>query len=426
MARQLRESGRPYDHVEADYRLGGNWAHGVHDQIQLVTSRKITGFPEFPMGRAYPRFPSGAQMLCYLEAYADHFNLTGSIQFSTRVVYAGPVEHSRWLVRFEDGREARYKGLFVCNGHHWARRWPEIGGQFAGEYLHSKDYRTETQLAGKRVLVIGGGNSACDVATVAARVGACSAMSLRRGYWFMPKSLFGIPTVEYITPWLSVKTQRALLRRLLRLYWGPYERYGLPHPDHDVFDRHPTINSTVLPLMRQGRITPRPEVLHFDGHTAHFRDGSAADYDVVVCATGFDVQVPFLAPGIFTAQGPLAQIYGGAMPEGYRHLYIMATAQVRSGVGAVISPYVRHVDMLVALQESIEPPLGTVLRAMGERPPRTHLLDPHLAIAKMKSARETLPGLVRRHAAEMAASGNTDWHRPLSAPTHFERDRAIY
>ena len=425
MARQLKLSGRAYDHVEADHRLGGNWAHGVHDRIQLVTSRKITGFPEFPMGRRYPRFPSGAQMLQYLEDYAAHFDLVNSIQFSTKVVYAGPAEDFRWAVCFDDGRQAIYKGLFVCNGHHWARRWPDIPSQFDGEYIHSKDYKTVAQVAGKRVLVIGGGNSACDIATAAAEHGLCADMSLRRGYWFMPKNLFGIPAVEYITPWLSIKTQRAVLRRLLRLYWGPYERYGLEHPDHDVFERHPTINSIVLPLMRKSKITPRRDVLRFEGKTVHFADGASAEYDLVVCATGFEVSVPFLAPGIFRARGPVAQTYGGAVPEGYRHLYIMATAQVRSGVGAVISPYVEHVRMLMEIQESITPPLGTVLRAMGDRPPSTHLLDPHLAIAKMKAARQTLPDLVRKHAAQLETQEISEWHKPQSMPDCVDNDVVI-
>jgi hypothetical protein len=113
------------------------------------------------------------------------------------------------------------------------------------------------------------------------------------------------------------------------------------------------------------------------------------------------------------------------VPEGYRHLYIMATAQVRSGVGAVISPYVEHVRMLMEIQESISPPLGTVLRAMGDRPPSTHLLDPHLAIAKMKAARQTLPELVRKHAAELEAQDISGWHTPQPLPARLDANMVI-
>lgn len=416
MARQLKLAGWPFDHVEAGPRLGGNWAHGVHDAIELVSPRHLTGFPEFPMDRRLPRYPTGVQMLAYLDDYARHFDLDRGIQFNTTVTWAGPAEESRWNVRFAGGRTAVYKGLVICNGHHWDRRWPEIPGTFSGEFLHSRDFKSTRQVEGKRVLVIGGGNSACDIVTAAARLGKQADLSLRRGYWFMPKSLFGVSPVSFVVPWLSIPTQKRLLRRLLRLYWGPYERYGLPHPDHDVFERHPTINSTVLPLIRAGKITPRPAVAHFDGPMACFEDGTAREYDAVYCATGYHVSVPFLAPGIFEARGPLAQLHGGAVPEGFRHLYVVATAQVRSGVGAVLGPYVEHVRMLMELQEQIPLPLGTVLKAMGDRPASTHLLDPHLAVRKMQAARKILPTQVPAWARKLAESGVEGRHQPQAMP----------
>lgn len=425
MARQLKIAGWPYDHVEAGPRIGGNWAHGIHDAVRLVSPRRITGFPEFPMGWRYPRFPSGADMFRYLNQYAAHFGLDTTIQTSAKVVYAGPAEASRWNVCLADGRHAVYKGVLICNGHHWDRRWPDIPGTFSGELLHAKDYKTPEQLAGKRVLVIGGGNSACDIATAAADRGATAHMSVRRGYWIMPRNLFGIPSAEFVTPWLSISAQRRLLRFLLRLYWGRYERYGMPHPDHNVFDHHITVNSTVLPLMRCGKIKPRTAVTRFEGETACFEDGTAESYDMVVCATGYHVSVPFLAPGIFEARGAVAQTYGGAVPEGYRHLYILATAQVRSGVGTVLSPYVEHVRMLMETQDSIGLPLGTVLRAMGERPPSTHILDPHLAIRKMHEAREKLPPRVRRQAEKLAAEGISGRHVAQPIPEHLDADMVV-
>jgi hypothetical protein len=425
MARQLLLANRPYDHVEASTRIGGNWAHGVHDAVRLVSPRRTTGFPEFPMGRAYPRFPYGTDMFRYLNAYADHFSLRERIQISMKVLYVGPAEGERWNVHFANGHRAVYKGVLICNGHHWDRRWPEIPGTFTGELLHAKDYKAADQLAGKRVLVIGGGNSACDIASAAAECGTCAHMSLRRGYWFMPRTLWGIPSAAFVTPWLSIANQRKVLRLLLRLYWGRYENYGLPHPDHDVFDHHITVNSSVLPLMRQGNVQPKGAVARFEGNTVHFEDGSSLDYDLVVCATGYHVSVPFLQPGIFETRGPVAQLYGGAVPEGYRHLYIMATSQVRSGVGSVLAPYVEHVRMLIDVQDSIPLPLGTVLRALGERTPSTHILDPHLAIRKMRAARETLPGVVRKHAQKLAAEGVSGRHIAADPPTILDHEMVV-
>ncbi len=152
-------------------------------------------YTDYPMPADYPDFPSRQQMLDYLRDYAQKFQLTPHIEFNTKVVMALPLADGRWELELASGEKRVYKGLIVCNGHHWDRRFPNYAGKFEGEFIHSKDYRTPAQLAGKRVLVIGGGNSACDIAAEAARVGKTARISLRRGYWFLPKTLFGIPAL---------------------------------------------------------------------------------------------------------------------------------------------------------------------------------------------------------------------------------------
>ena len=149
--------------------------------------------------------------------FKELFDLRQHIQFNTKVVMARPLEAEhpfgagRWEVELASGEKRIYKGILVCNGHHWDRRWPSYPGQFDGETIHSKDYKRPEQLAGKRVLVIGGGNSACDIASEAARVGECSHLSLRRGYWFLPKTIFGLPLVEWIKGWMPVFAQRIFM-----------------------------------------------------------------------------------------------------------------------------------------------------------------------------------------------------------------------
>jgi cation diffusion facilitator CzcD-associated flavoprotein CzcO len=92
----LKENKIPYDHVEADDRVGGNWRHGVYDSAHILSSRKTTEYSDFPMPADYPDFPSRRQMLEYLESYADHFDLRGQIRFNTKVTYARPAEENKW------------------------------------------------------------------------------------------------------------------------------------------------------------------------------------------------------------------------------------------------------------------------------------------------------------------------------------------
>ncbi|MCW5749884.1 MAG: NAD(P)-binding domain-containing protein [Alphaproteobacteria bacterium] len=396
VAKALKDRAIPYDQVDADGGVGGNWRHGVWNTAHIISSRRTTEYADFPMPESYPDFPSRRQMLDYLESYARVFGLIGAIEFRSKVVEVRPVEANLWHVRFEDGRERRYKGVAVCNGHHWDRRWPDYPGQFTGLYMHSKDFKEPDQFRGKRVLVIGGGNSACDVASEAARVGRSCDLSLRRGYWFMPKTLFGVPTVELIRPWIPVAVQRLLLKAALRIVVGPYARYGLPEPDHDIFEHHPTINSELLHYIKHGRVQPRPDIRRFVGRRVEFVDGTAMDYDVVVCATGYHVRLPFLPDGLVEVKGAVPQVYGGSMLENYRHLYIVGWAQVRYGFGPLVTPAAELLALMIELQDGLAHPLGRVLKAMGERPPRSHLIDPHAALRRMQRVRRYFPLLAWR------------------------------
>jgi cation diffusion facilitator CzcD-associated flavoprotein CzcO len=184
------------------------------------------------MPEHYPDFTSVQQMLDYLRAYAESFNLCPHIQFRTKVVRCVPLANGRWQVSLVSGEPRVYKVVIVCNGHHWHKRYPHYPGTFTGEYILSKDYKHLRQLAGKHVLVIGGGNSACDVASEAVRIGRSFTISLRRGYWFLPKTIFGIPLPELTTSWTPVWAQRLLMKSLLQIVFGKYERAAQAEPPH--------------------------------------------------------------------------------------------------------------------------------------------------------------------------------------------------
>ena len=399
MAKSLREHKIPYDHIEADDDIGGNWYHGVYQTVHIISSRKTTEYTDYPMPADYPDFPSRAQMLAYLQDFAEKFSLRPGIEFKTKVVMALPQADSSWEVELAGGEKRLYKGLVVCNGHHWDKRFPSYPGKFTGAFLHSKDYHNPSQLSGQRVLVVGGGNSACDIAAEAARVGQSSSISLRRGYWFLPKTLFGVPLVDMIQPGHPVWAQRLFLKLVLRVAVGKYTQYGLPKPDHRIFEAHPTINSELLYYVKQGRIRPRPDVARFDGKTVHFMDGTSEDFDVVVCATGYHVSFPFLPPGLVPVKGSIAQLYAGCVLAEYKNLYVIGTSQVRYGFGPLVTPGVELMTRMIEAQDQMELPIGLVLKESGVRIARTHLVDPHAAIRKMRRGIRFLPLLIRREKA---------------------------
>ena len=421
VAKALLEHSIPYEQLEADDDLGGNWYHGVYETAHIISSRKTTEYADFPMPAEFPDFPSAQQMLEYLNSYAEVFKLRQHIQFRTKVLMCLPTPHAGcpsgdpapksnpvatapgsdkndgcWEVELANGEKRIYKGVIVCNGHHWDKRFPNYAGRFTGEYIHSKDYKNPQQLIDKRVLVIGGGNSACDLASEAARVGRSCDLSLRRGYWFLPKLLFGVPLPELVPGWVPVWAQRLILKVVLKVAVGRYEDYGLPKPNHRIFEAHPTLNSEVLHYVKHGRIRPRPDVAKFEGRRVVFADGSSKEFDMVVCGTGFHLSFPFLPPGLVPVEGSNALLYAGCTLPDYKNLYLVGTPQVRYGFGPLITPAAALLCRLINLQDQMELPIGLVLKESGAKLPTTHLVDPHKALRQMRYAKYTLPLLLRK------------------------------
>src|SRR6266849_1957681 len=405
MAKALLEHKIPYEELEADRELGGNWLHGVYETVHIISSRKTTEYADYPMPVDYPDFPSRQQMLDYLRDYAEKFQLTPHIQFNTKVVMALPLPDGGWELKLANGEKRVYKGLIVCNGHHWDRRFPNYPG--------------------KCVLVIGGGNSACDIAAEAARVGNTARISLRRGYWFLPKTLFGVPSAELMKPWAPVWAQRIFLRLILRIAIGKYSDYGLPQPDHKIFEAHPTINSELLYYMKHGRIQPRKDIARFEGKTVHFVDGTSEEFDMVVCATGYHVSFPFLPPGLVPVKGSTAQVYGGCVLAEYKNLYIIGTSQLRYGFGPVVTPGVDLIARMMLAQDQMELPLGLVMKESGVRIPRTHLVDPHAAIRAIRRGKRMLPLLLWKEKRLRKALAGRAAPPPILRPAQSSMDSRI-
>jgi thioredoxin reductase len=407
MASALKAHGIDYDQVDANDGVGGLWRCGVYTTAHIVSSKRSTAYADFPMPVDYPDFPSAAQMLGYLERYAAERGLLEHIETRKKLLQARPLHDESWKVTFEDGEERHYKGIVVCNGHHWDERLPSYPGEFHARIMHSKHYRGPADLAGKRVLVIGGGNSACDIACEAARVGTSCELSLRSGYWFLPKTVFGTPLSDIPIWGLPIWMQRLILRALIRIVIGDYRSYGLPKPNHKIFQRHPTFGTELLNYIRLGRIKPRTEIERYEGSAVRFKDGSTGEYDLVVAATGYHNSFPFLPKGLLQVENEAVQVYGGAFPDNVKNLYIVGWMQPRNGFGSLLTPAADLYARMIRMQNEIKPPLGAVLRELREPLPSSQLVDPGRARRQIWSARHLL-WLVRWKGRRMAQQTISD------------------
>jgi flavin-binding monooxygenase-like protein len=397
MAAALKRRGIPFDLIDAGSGVGGNWLHGVYRSAHIVSSKKSTEYTDYPMPADYPDFPSADQMLAYLTSFAKDRGLLASAEFNKKVAFAAPDGAGAWKVKFADGEERTYKGVVVCNGHHWDKQYPTFRGAFTGEMLHSKDYVGPSQVEGKRVLVIGGGNSGVDMACDAGRFGKSCDISLHSGYWYLPKTFLGRPLTDLPIWGLPIFVQRPLLKAIAAISIGDYRRYGLQKPNHKIFDRHPAFGTDLLNAIRLGRVRPKPAIDHVDGETVTFVDGTTGAYDMIVAATGFKTTFPFLPEGLVDVKNNVVQVYGGAFPPGVRGLYIVGWAQARNGFGRLITPLSDLYARMIALQDELELPLGTLMESsFTQRLPTTHLVDPEKSRREIWLAHKILPVLKLR------------------------------
>ena len=345
-AKTLSQRGIPVVGFEREDDFGGNWyfdrpASSVCHSTHLISSKRMTEYTDFPMPSSYPPYPNHKQALEYLRSYARNFDLYSRFEFGRTVVRVEPeTGSSGWLVTLDDGRPPRrFAGVVIANGHHSTPLWPDIPGKFHGELLHARDYKRPEQFAGRRVLVVGAGNSGCDLAVEAALHARSAAISLRRGYHFLPKFLLGTP-IDTGGEWLRrhgapLWLIRRLTRWMVHIALGPTERYGLPKPTHDLFQTHPIVNSQLLYHVGHGAVQVKADVESFDGSRVRFRDGDSDEFDTVVCATGYRVTFPFLDPGMILDDQGRSRLYLHAFHPRHDDLFVAGMIQPNSGLWAL-------------------------------------------------------------------------------------------
>jgi cation diffusion facilitator CzcD-associated flavoprotein CzcO len=296
MARALRVRGLPYVQFERHRDLGGIWdidnpGTPMYESAHFISSRDKSGFYDFPMPESYADYPSRTEILQYTHSFADAFGLRAGISFGTSVLGSRQAEDGSWTVDTSAG-EVRASALVCCTGVTWDPRTPDVSGHFAGEIIHSVQYRDPSLFAGKRVLIVGLGNSGADIACDAAPAADAAFISTRRGYHFVPKFFAGKPSDQ--TEWLPIWGERLLYSVMRPLVIGDVRRWGLPRPDHRLFETHPLLNTQLLHYLQHGDLAARPGVLRFDGRDVVFTDGTRERIDLVVFATGYDMSIPYV------------------------------------------------------------------------------------------------------------------------------------
>lgn len=340
-ARNLDRAGIAFDGFESHDDVGGLWdidnPHStVYESAHLISSKGTTAFAEFPMADSVADYPSHVELAEYFRDYADTHDLRRHFAFGTTVIDVSPVD-SLWQVttrsRSGETTVARYRGVIIANGTLSKPNIPTFRGNFTGTLMHTSEYRRAEIFRERRVLVIGGGNSGCDIAVDAVHQAECVDLSVRRGYYFVPKYLFGRPSDTLnqgkpLPPWIKQRVDTLVLKQ----FTGDPVRFGFPAPDYKIYESHPVVNSLILHHIGHGDVHVRADVDRFEGKTVRFVDGSSADYDLVLCATGYHLDYPFIAREDLDWSGAAPDLFLNVASRRHDNLFVLGMVEA-SGLG---------------------------------------------------------------------------------------------
>lgn len=350
-ARNLQKFGLDFQGFEAHSDVGGLWnidnpRSTVYESAHLISSKSTTEFAEFPMRPEVADYPSHREMRQYFIDFAEHFGLKAHFNFSCRVQSVSPIlDHHEntdpdaplWRVEWTDSNGVLqsdvFKGVVIANGTLAEPNMPAFKGHFSGELLHTSAYKHADLFRNKRVLIVGAGNSGCDIAVDAVHSAKSVDISMRRGYYFVPKYVFGKPADTVggkikLPGWLKQKVDSVVLG----WFTGDPSRFGMPKPDYKMYESHPVVNSLILHHLGHGDIQVKADIDHLEGHTVHFKDGNKQDYDLILCATGYHLHYPFISKELLNWEGMAPNLYLNIFSRKFDNLAVMGMIEA-SGIG---------------------------------------------------------------------------------------------
>lgn len=341
-ARNLSKHGVPFVGFELHSDVGGLWdienPHStMYESAHLISSKTMTEFREFPMREDIAHYPNHRQMREYFQEYATHFGLRKHFRFRTRVDHVERDGTTWWVTSTQDGQTQReaFQGVILANGTLHHPNIPTLPGRFAGRVMHSSEYKAPHQLKDQRILIVGCGNSGADIAVEAVHHAASVDISLRRGYYFLPKFVKGRPidTLGGKRALPRILKQR-LDATLIRMVVGKPSDYGLPDPDYAMYESHPVMNTLILHHLGQGDIRPRRDIASIEGSTVHFKDGESGDYDLLLLATGYRLHYPFIDRKELNwpEDDGAPQLYLNVFHPSYENLFVLGMIEA-TGLG---------------------------------------------------------------------------------------------
>ena len=411
---------------ELGSRLGGLWIYdndnglsAAYQSLHINSENKVTAYKDFPFPDSAPLYPDHLQMAQYLEAYAERFGIRPHIRFRSRVTQVEPEGGAHWRVHV-DGSSERFDAVVVASGHQGVPSHPQFAKDFTGTYVHSHSYRVPDPFKGRSVLVVGAGNSACDIAADICTVAAATTMAARSPVLLMPRMFLGVPTARVLAKveqrWVPWPVRRWFRELIARMAHGRMEQWGFVTPKTRT---HPAGHHLLIGHFIWNRIKAKPGIASVSGETVHFADGSSQRFDTMIAATGYEVHLPFLSDELSPVRGRWLELFHQVVRPGVPGLYFVGFFNVSGGGNirmmddqaewvAALEAGELGLPAVAEMHQAIRKQRDAITRLYPDSPRYALELDPRMY-------REALAGETRRGRKGKRARRSTVGHAAAAA-----------
>ncbi len=378
-AKYLLQSGFDVTVFEIGSQIGGMWCYNndsgrssAYRTLHINTSRGVTRFSDLDFDPDTQPFPDHFDMHRYLVQYADHFGVTRRIRFNSRVAHVRPAfdparEPPVWEVELADGSIERFDAVLLATGHLTAPlHAPELE-RFGEGYLHAHYYREPEPYVSKRICVVGVGNSACDIASDVCVTSRRTVLVARSGVMILPKLMFGRAftdiTAKIQRPWIPRKIRQKLIRFLVWLAHGDMAALGFKQSSTLS---HVTSNATVTTDIAYRRIFVKQGIESVNGHMIRFVDGTEEEFDTLIAATGYRIDLDMLPPEVVRVRDNRLDLYMRMVPPGWPGLFLMGFFNTDTALNMVFEHQARWVREFL-LGNAQLPPDAEMRQAIADR-----------------------------------------------------------
>ena len=369
VSKYLLDAGFDVSVFEIGTQIGGLWCYrndngrsSCYRTLHINTSRGVTHFHDYDFDDSVQPFPDHYDMHAYLQSYADHFGVTPRIRFKSPIAALEPDfepgrDAPRWTLEMESGQAETFDSVVVATGHLTKPLHVDaFRDDFKGEYVHSHYYREPDDFVGKRICVVGVGNSGCDIVSDVCVTARSCVLVARSGVLVLPKLFLGLPFTDITNmlqkEWIPEAVRSRLVRFMTWIVHGDMTKLGFKKLDKRA---HVTSNATVVNHIAYRRIRVKHGIDRIDGRTIHFVDGTAEEFDTLIAATGYLIDLPFLSPDVVPVKNNSVDLYQRIVPPDWPGLYFMGMFNTNTALNMIYEYQARWIREIELGRASLPP-----------------------------------------------------------------------